>query len=155
MRGARNLKKVVIYTDGACSGNPGPGGWGAVLIYGEHRKEIGGGEKSTTNNRMELTAAIKALEALKEKCEVELYSDSAYMIDAHNKGWLDKWERCNYMRKTKGVLTQIPNTDLWMQLRQLEGLHCVSWQKVRGHAGVGENEVCDKIATSFAAKFSN
>ena len=90
------MKKVVIYTDGACSGNPGPGGWGAVLIYGKTRKEIGGGEGVTTNNRMELTAAIKALECLNQPCQVELYSDSSYLVDSHVKGWLLSWEKENW-----------------------------------------------------------
>ena len=142
------MKKVVIYTDGACSGNPGPGGWGAVLIYGKTRKEIGGGERETTNNRMELTAAIKALECLKQPCEATVYSDSSYLVDSHIKGWLLTWEREGWTRK-KGK-EQVPNSDLWQQLVKLESVHKVTWQKVSGHAGVTENETCDKIATSWA-----
>ena len=142
------MKKVVIYTDGACSGNPGPGGWGAVLIYGKTRKEIGGGERETTNNRMELTAAIKALECLKQPCEATVYSDSSYLVDSHIKGWLLAWEREGWTRK-KGK-EQVPNSDLWQQLVKLESVHKVTWQKVSGHAGVTENETCDKIATSWA-----
>ena len=145
------MKKVVIYTDGACSGNPGPGGWGAVLIYGKTRKEIGGGEAETTNNRMELTAAIKALECLKQPCQVELYSDSSYLVDSHIKGWILSWEKENWTRK-KGK-EQVPNSDLWQRLRELESIHSVSWLKVSGHAGVEENENCDRIATSWAKQF--
>ena len=147
------MKKVVIYTDGACSGNPGPGGWGAVLIYGELRKEIGGGEENTTNNRMELTAAIKALECLKQPCEVVLYSDSSYLVDSHIKGWIQTWEKAGWTRK-KGK-EQVPNSDLWKKLVYLESIHSVEWQKVSGHAGVEENEICDKIATSWAKQEKN
>jgi ribonuclease HI len=145
------MKSVTIYTDGACSGNPGPGGWGAVLIYGKTRTEIGGGEGVTTNNRMELTAAIKALECLNQPCQVELYSDSSYLVDSHVKGWLLSWEKENWTRR-KGK-EQVPNSDLWQRLRELESIHSVSWLKVSGHAGVEENECCDKIATSWAKQF--
>ena len=106
------MKKVTIYTDGACSGNPGPGGWGAILKYGDAEKEISGGEASTTNNRMELTAAIKALSLLKEPCSVDLYSDSRYLVDSVVKGWLLSWERLGFRKKGKTV----PNTDLWQEL---------------------------------------
>lgn len=144
------MHNVTIYTDGACSGNPGPGGWGAVLICGEMRKELGGGEAQTTNNRMEILAAIKGLEALKTRCRVEIYSDSSYLVDAHLKGWLYNWERSSWLRKG----TPIPNADLWQQLLINERLHeKVTFHKVSGHSGVPENERCDKIATSEAAKF--
>ena len=142
------MKKVMIYTDGACSGNPGPGGWGAVMIYGKTRKEIGGGEIETTNNRMEITAAIKALECLKQPCIVEIYSDSSYLVDSHIKGWLKSWEQENWTRK-KGK-EQVPNSDLWIRLLELESVHSVTWNKVSGHAGVEENEICDRIAVSWA-----
>ena len=138
------MNKVIIYTDGACSGNPGPGGWGAVLLAGGARKELGGGEKHTTNNRMELMAAIKALEALRFSCEVELYSDSSYLVDAHNKGWLQSWAKKGFVRGKEK--TPVPNTDLWQRLLQLEQLHHIRWNKVSGHAGVEENERCDEIA---------
>ena len=142
------MKKVIIYTDGACSGNPGPGGWAAILKYGEHSRHLSGGERQTTNNRMEMTAAIKGLEALKERCEVELYSDSAYLIDAHVKRWLDKWQRENWTRE-KGK-EPVLNADLWQRLLELEKRHSVSWHKVKGHAGVFENELCDKLAVEAA-----
>ena len=109
------MKKVLIYTDGACSGNPGPGGWGAILKYGEAEKEISGGEAETTNNRMELTAAIMALRALKEPCEVDLYSDSKYLIDSFDKGWVYSWQKLGFVKKGKPV----PNTDLWKILLEL------------------------------------
>ena len=143
-------KQVNIYTDGACSGNPGPGGWAAILEFGPHRKEISGFIPGTTNNRMELFAAISGLGALKEPCDVKLYSDSSYLVDSHIKGWLLAWEREGWTRK-KGK-EQVPNSDLWQQLVKLESIHKVTWQKVSGHAGVTENETCDKIATSWAKK---
>ena len=148
------MSKVTIYTDGACSGNPGPGGWGAVLIYGEHRKEVGGGEKQTTNNRMEITAAIKALELLKMPCEVELYSDSAYLVDAHNKNWIRGWIAKGWKHKTDKGLQEVLNVDLWKRLTELEAIHKVSYIKVSGHSGVDENERCDKIATGYASQYS-
>ena len=143
------MKRVTIYTDGACSGNPGPGGWGAVLIFEGKRKEIGGGEALTTNNRMELMAAIQALNTLKYSCEVELFSDSSYLIDAHLKGWLFNWQSKDFVRgKNK---EPIPNRDLWISLLEAENKHIVHWHKVNGHSGIAENEVCDKIATRYAA----
>ncbi len=143
------MKRVTIYTDGACSGNPGPGGWGAVLIFGESRREIGGGEKHTTNNRMELTAAVMALNALKYACEVDLYSDSTYLVDAHLKGWLNAWEQKGFIRGKENK--PIPNEDLWRDLLKAERKHVVFWHKVCGHTGVKENEICDKIAVRYAA----
>ena len=137
------MKKVTIYTDGACSGNPGPGGYGAVLVYGEHRKEFSGGEKQTTNNRMEVLAAIIALEALKEGCEVELYSDSRYLVDAIEKGWVTRWKKNKWMRnKNEPAL----NVDLWERLLIALDRHNVNFHWVKGHAGHPENERCDELA---------
>ena len=130
-------KTVHLYTDGACSGNPGPGGWGAVLRYGEAEKELSGGEPETTNNRMELTAAIRGLEALREPCRVILTSDSRYLIDAVTKGWLSSWQRRGWKRgKNEPVL----NVDLWQRLLPLLERHQVEFVWVRGHAGHPENE---------------
>ena len=136
------MKKVTIYTDGACSGNPGPGGWGAILKYGDAEKEISGGEASTTNNRMELTAAIKALSLLKEPCSVDLYSDSRYLVDSVVKGWLLSWERLGFRKKGKTV----PNTDLWQELLPLIRCHDVSFIWVKGHDENEYNNRCDKLA---------
>lgn len=138
------MKKVLIYTDGACSGNPGPGGWGAILKYGEAEKEISGGEALTTNNRMELTAAIMALSALKEPCEVDLYSDSKYLIDSFSKGWVYSWQKSGFKKKGKDV----PNTDLWIKLLQLFNTHKVNLIWVKGHAENEYNNRCDKLAVS-------
>ena len=138
------MKKVTIYTDGACRGNPGAGGWGTILLYNGIEKELSGGEAETTNNRMELTAAIKGLSALKECCEVELYSDSKYMVDAINLGWAEGWRRTNWKNgKAK-------NPDLWEELLALLGKHKVSVLWVRGHNGHEYNERCDALATSAA-----
>lgn len=138
------MKHVIIYTDGACSGNPGPGGWGAVLIYGEIRREMSGAEASTTNNRMELTAAIKALEALKTACEVDLYSDSAYLINAYKQNWLTNWVRRGWLKADK---KPVENVDLWKRLLELSALHTIVWHKVKGHADNPENNLCDRLAT--------
>ncbi len=138
-------KTVTVYTDGACSGNPGPGGWGAILRYRAHEKEISGGEARTTNNRMELTAAIRALEALKEPCDVELYTDSRYLADALEKGWVYSW-RANGWRKAdkKPAL----NVDLWQQLLALLETHTVRLHWVQGHADNEYNNRCDKLAVA-------
>lgn len=137
------MKNVTLYTDGACSGNPGPGGYGAVLIYNNHRKELSGGYRNTTNNRMEILAVIKGLEALNTRCNVTVYSDSKYVVDAIEKGWLDKWRRNNWMRnKTEKAL----NVDLWKRLLALMELHNVTFKWVKGHADNEENEKCDKLA---------
>lgn len=137
------MKNVTLYTDGACSGNPGPGGYGAVLIYNNHRKELSGGYRNTTNNRMEILAVIKGLEALNTSCNVTVYSDSKYVVDAIEKGWLDKWRRNNWMRnKTEKAL----NVDLWKRLLALMELHNVTFKWVKGHADNEENEKCDKLA---------
>lgn len=141
------MKKVEIYTDGACRGNPGKGGWGAVLKYGEVEREISGGERETTNNRMELTAAIEALKLLKEPCSVTLTSDSKYLIDAIEKGWLGSWQKKAW-KKADGK--PVLNVDLWQELCKLLSVHEVSFVWVQGHAGHKYNERCDELATSFA-----
>ena len=138
------MKKELIYTDGACSGNPGPGGWGAILKYGEVEKELSGGEELTTNNRMELTAAIKALSALKEPCIVDLYSDSKYLIDSFDKGWVYSWQKLGFKKKGKDV----PNTDLWIKLLELFKIHQINLIWVKGHAENEYNNRCDKLAVS-------
>ena len=137
------MKNVTIYTDGACSGNPGPGGYGAVLIHKSTRKELSGGDPATTNNRMEMLAAIIALEALNQPCEVALYSDSKYLVDAIQKGWAIRWRQNNWMRNKKDPAL---NTDLWERLLQLLEKHQVSFNWVKGHAGNPENERCDALA---------
>ena len=137
------MKTVTIYTDGACSGNPGPGGWGAILCYGPHQKEISGGEKSTTNNRMELTAVIRALELLKEPCAVELYSDSKYVIDALEKGWARSWRAKGWVKSDKKPAL---NPDLWGRLLALCEYHTVRTHWVKGHAENPYNNRCDELA---------
>lgn len=136
---------VMIYTDGACSGNPGPGGWGALLMLGEHRKEISGCEADTTNNRMELMAAIQALSALKKSCKAMLYSDSAYLVRAFNEGWLDKWQKNGWKNSKK---EEVENRDLWEQLIDLAGRHTVTFVKVKGHADNEFNNRCDELAVA-------
>jgi ribonuclease HI len=141
------VKAVEIYTDGACLGNPGPGGYGAVLIYGPHRRELSGGFRLTTNNRMEMMGAIVALNALTEPCAVTLYSDSKYVVDAMVKGWAKRWQARNWMRtKTEPAL----NPDLWADLLQAGDRHQVTWRWVKGHAGNPENERCDRLAVAAA-----
>ena len=135
---------VAIYTDGACRGNPGPGGWGAVLLYGGHRREISGASGQTTNNRMELTAAIRALEALKRPSEVALYTDSTYVKDGITR-WLPGWKAKGWRTKAK---TPVKNRDLWEALDAIVGRHDVTWHWVRGHAGNAENECADTLARS-------
>ncbi|MGF1495068.1 MAG: ribonuclease HI [Microcoleaceae cyanobacterium] len=137
------LKRVTIYTDGACSGNPGAGGYGTVLIYGKHRKEISGGFRRTTNNRMEMMAAIVGLELLKSKCNVTLYTDSRYLVDAMTKGWARKWQSNGWKRNAK---EKAKNPDLWERLLELCSQHRVEFNWVRGHAGNVENERCDRLA---------
>ena len=141
------MKKVEIYTDGACSGNPGVGGWGAVLVYGGHEKELSGGERETTNNRMELTAVIKALEALKEPCEVTLTSDSKYVIDALTLGWAEGWKKRGWRKADK---SPAQNVDLWERLLYLTTIHKMHYNWVKGHAGHPYNERCDKLAVAGA-----
>lgn len=137
------MKTVTIYTDGACSGNPGPGGYGTVLLYGEARKELSGGYRLTTNNRMEILAVIKGLEALKEPCKVLLYSDSRYVVDAIEKGWVAKWRQNGWMRNKK---ERAQNVDLWERMTALLEKHQVSFYWVKGHADNPENERCDELA---------
>lgn len=144
------MKNVIIYTDGACSGNPGPGGWGAILRYGSREKELSGSEASTTNNRMELLGVITALEALKEKCVVDVYSDSRYVVDAIEKGWAKAWKSKNWMR-TKDQLAK--NPDLWERLLQLMERHQVSFHWVKGHATNPWNNRCDQLAVAAYQKY--
>lgn len=141
------MKKVDIYTDGACSGNPGRGGWAAILVYGAREAELSGFEPQTTNNRMELTAAIEALSALKEPCDVMLCSDSTYLVNAINKGWLEAWKKKGFK---KTATTQVPNTDLWIKLDRQLSRHKIELVWVRGHDGHEYNERCDRLATAFA-----
>ena len=137
------MKTVTLYTDGACSGNPGPGGWGAILEYGGAEKELSGGEDSTTNNRMELTAVIRGLEALKEPCTVELYSDSKYVIDALQKGWAKGWRARGWIKSDKKPAL---NPDLWQRLLELTEMHKVHCHWVKGHADNPKNNRCDQLA---------
>lgn len=137
------MKKVTVYTDGACSGNPGPGGWGAILQFGPHTREISGFEPDTTNNRMELTAAVKALQTLKEPCIVTLYSDSAYLVNTFQQHWLTKWQLNGWRTSNKGP---VENQDLWQELLDLTSTHQVEWLKVKGHSDNEFNNRCDKLA---------
>ena len=143
------MKKVLIYTDGACSGNPGPGGWGAILMYGSAKKELSGGEVSTTNNRMELISVIAALEALREPCEVGIYTDSQYVTNAVNLGWLDSWRRMGWKRRGG----EVKNPDLWIRLVPLLDRHKVAFVWVKGHADNEYNNRCDELAVSESRKF--
>ena len=138
------MKEVIIYTDGACSGNPGPGGWGCVLMYKGSRLELSGHEPQTTNNRMELTAAIKGLEALKSACIVDIYSDSAYLVHAFEKGWLTNWQRNGWLKSNK---KPVENQDLWQLLLAHGKVHQIRWHKVKGHASNVHNNRCDELAT--------
>ncbi len=136
-------KRIIIYTDGACSGNPGKGGWGALLMYENQCREISGYERATTNNRMELTAAIEGLEALREPCQVDLYSDSAYLVNAMNQGWLKRWTGNNWITSAK---KSVENIDLWKKILKLVTLHEVSFHKVKGHSDNVFNNRCDELA---------
>ena len=140
------MKKIEIFTDGACSGNPGPGGWGAVLRFGAREKELCGGEEDTTNNRMELTAVIEALSALKEPCKVKLTTDSKYVCDAILKGWVYSWQKNGWRKADKKPAL---NVDLWEKLLPLLTTHEVEFCWVKGHAGHRENERCDALAVAF------
>lgn len=144
------MKHVEIYTDGACSGNPGPGGWGAILVFEGREKELSGGEAVTTNNRMELSGAIEALRALKEPCRVTLTSDSKYLVDAVTKGWAKKWKSNGWRKPDKSPAL---NPDLWDTLLSLLERHEVTFVWVKGHAGHPYNERCDRLATAYAARF--
>ena len=144
------MKQVTIYTDGACSGNPGPGGWGAILMYGAHKRELSGGEADTTNNRMELTAVIRALSLLKEPCIVELWSDSKYVIDGLSKGWAKGWKAKGWVKSDKKPAL---NPDLWDELLRLESIHTLRYHWVKVYA---ENEFtnrCDELAVAESRKF--
>jgi ribonuclease HI len=143
------MKSVQIYTDGACSGNPGPGAWAAVLIYNSVEKEISGFEENTTNNRMELTAAVEALSCLKEKCQVELFSDSAYLVNAFNQKWLENWKRNGWKTANK---KPVENSDLWLKLCELSDKHAITWNKVKGHSTDKYNNRCDELATGLIKK---
>ncbi|MEG0616308.1 MAG: ribonuclease HI [Oscillospiraceae bacterium] len=144
------MKTVKIYTDGACSGNPGPGGYGAILEYGDKRREISGGEASTTNNRMELMAFIAALEVLKEPCNVILCSDSKYLIDGLSKGWAKGWRARGWVKADKKPAL---NSDLWAKLLDLTEIHSVKYNWVKGHAGHAQNERCDELAVVQSQKY--
>ena len=144
------MKQVTIYTDGACSGNPGPGGWAAILSCMGREKELSGGERETTNNRMELRAVIEALSALKEPCEVELWTDSQYIARAINEGWLAGWKRRGWRRKEG----ELKNSELWQRLDALLGEHRVTVNWLRGHDGQEQNERCDALAVAERDKFS-
>ena len=143
------MKKVIIYTDGACSGNPGPGGWGAILKYGRFTKELSGGEAETTNNKMELTGVITALKALKEPCSVTLYTDSQYIANAVNEGWLAAWMEKGWRRKGG----ELKNPDLWKELSGLLDIHSVEFVWVKGHADNEYNNRCDELAVAESRKF--
>lgn len=145
------MKEVEIFTDGACSGNPGPGGWGSILRYKGVEKELSGGEAKTTNNRMEITAVIEALSLLKEPCFVTLYSDSQYVCNALKLGWAKKWQANNWMRNKKEPAL---NPDLWEKLLKLCNMHKLNIVWVKGHAGHPENERCDRLAVAQAKKYA-
>ncbi len=143
------MKKITIYTDGACSGNPGAGGWGAILFYKDQMKEISGYNPMTTNNQMELTAAIEALDKLKEPCEVDLYSDSAYLINAFTEDWITKWQMNGFRNANK---KPVMNADMWQRLIEFNTTHKITWIKVKGHADNKYNNRCDELATGEIAK---
>ena len=143
------MKNIEIYTDGACSGNPGPGGWGAVLKYNNFQKQISGVESNTTNNRMEITALIKALEMLKEPCKIKVYTDSRYVCDSMTKGWAVSWKNRGW-KKSNGKPAL--NSDLWEKLINFSQIHTLDFTWVKGHAGHPENELCDKLATNAIKK---
>ena len=144
------MKKIDIYTDGACSGNPGPGGWGVILMYGASQRELSGGEALTTNNRMELMGVISALESLNQPCEATLYTDSQYIVNAVNKGWAEKWRAAGWMRNKK---EPAKNPDLWERLLQLLKVHQVTFIWVKGHSTNPYNNRCDQLAVAESKKF--
>ena len=146
------LTPVTVYTDGACSGNPGPGGWGAILMAGGKSKEMSGGEERTTNNRMELMAVIRALEALTRPCHVDIYSDSAYVVNAFNQNWIAGWQRNNWRNSAKA---EVANIDLWKRLLALTTTHEVVFHKVKGHADNEFNNRCDRLAVEQSSKFAS
>ena len=138
------MTKVTIYTDGACSGNPGPGGWGAILMYEDVKKEISGAKNDTTNNIMEITAVLEALKLLKVECEVKVYSDSAYVVNAFNQGWIANWIKNNWRNASKDP---VKNKELWQELIALTEKHKVTFIKVKGHSDNEFNNRCDELAT--------
>ena len=144
------ISEVTIYTDGACSGNPGPGGWAAILMAGGAKKELSGGERDTTNNRMELMAVIEGLAALKRPCKVDVYSDSAYVVNAFSQNWIEKWIRNGWKNSAKA---EVANSDLWMRLIELTNTHNVTFHKVKGHADNEYNNRCDELAVMESKKF--
>ena len=146
------MKEIELFTDGACSGNPGPGGWGAILRWKGHEKAVSGGNSHTTNNRMELSAVIEGLKLLKEPCKVTLISDSKYVCDAISKGWARNWQKNGWRKSDKSPAL---NVDLWEELLQLLEIHTVSVRWVKGHAGHPENERCDQLAVAAAEKMKN
>lgn len=137
------MEKVIIYTDGACSGNPGPGGWGTILMFGDHKKEISGGNPDTTNNMMEITAVIEGLKMLKFPCEVEVYSDSAYVVNCFKNGWIDNWQKNHWKTASK---EPVKNKELWEELYKLTQKHQVTFIKVKGHSDNEYNNRCDELA---------
>ncbi|MCR4689200.1 MAG: ribonuclease HI [Saccharofermentans sp.] len=145
-----DLNEVTIYTDGACSGNPGPGGWAAILMAGGHTKELSGGEPDTTNNRMELMGVISGLKALKFPCKVTVYSDSAYIVNAFNQNWIEKWIRNGWKNSAKAP---VANTDLWKELLSLTAIHEVTFNKVKGHADNEFNNRCDELAVEQSNRY--
>jgi ribonuclease HI len=142
------MEKVTIYTDGACSGNPGPGGWAAVLLYKDQRKEISGAKKETTNNEMEITAVLQGLKMLKFPCDVEVYSDSAYVVNTFSKGWIYNWEKKNWKTADN---TPVKNVELWKEILALTKTHKVTFNKVKGHADNELNNRCDELARAAIA----
>ncbi|MFN2112980.1 MAG: ribonuclease HI [Anaerolineales bacterium] len=141
----RDKPQVVIYTDGACSGNPGPGGWGALLQFGKHEKELSGAERETTNNRMEITAAVMALRALKESCQVDLYTDSEYLKKGITE-WIVNWKKLGWRRGSPGKTKPLANADLWQELDRAITSHQIKWHWLKGHAGQAGNERADQLA---------
>ena len=146
------LKDVTIYTDGACSGNPGPGGWGAILIYNEHKKEISGNSKNTTNNIMEMTAVIEALKLLKENCNITIHSDSAYVVNSFEKDWITNWQKNNWKTADK---KPVKNKELWQEMINLLNNHKYKFVKVKGHSDNELNNRCDYLATSAIKQLEN
>ena len=146
------LKDVTIYTDGACSGNPGPGGWGAILIYNEHEKEISGNSKNTTNNIMEMTAVIEALKLLKENCNITIHSDSAYVVNSFEKDWITNWQKNNWQTADK---KPVKNKELWQEMINLLNNHKYKFVKVKGHSDNELNNRCDYLATSAIKQLEN
>jgi ribonuclease HI len=146
------ITEVTIYTDGACSGNPGPGGWASILMAGGVKKELSGGERDTTNNRMELMAVIEGLAALKRPCKVDIYSDSAYVVNAFSQNWIEKWIKNGWKNSAKA---EVANSDLWKRLLELTSIHTVTFHKVKGHADNEFNNRCDELAVAEWKRLSD